>query len=424
MSNYEADAYRSVPEAEVECVYQQPSYRAQTKQEKGKNRGIAKTFLAGFLGALLACGLFFGATSLMGSKGGTTLGASTATSIAATETDSTLPEAVAAKCLPSVVSITVYSKQSTSYGSLLEQYFGTSGSTDSGQLTESSLGSGVVLSKDGYIITNYHVVEGAAALKVTIEGEEYEASVVGADESSDVAVIKVTNANGKEFTPIEIGDSDNLTIGEWVMTIGSPFGLEQSVATGIVSATNRSQVYDSSSSGSYGSSGTTTVYTNMIQTDAAINPGNSGGALVNAQGQLIGINTLITSYSGNYSGVGFAIPVNYALSLAQDIIAGKTPSHAQLGVSTVTITQSLAKRYGFSVDSGAYVSTVSSGSGADKAGLQQGDIITKIDSTTITSSSDVMLAVRSKNAGDTVEITFDRDGKTMTATATLGSDAS
>ena len=164
-----------------------------------------------------------------------------------------------------------------------------------------------------------------------IRDRQYDADVVGADPSSDVAVIKARDASG--LTAIEIGDSDDLVIGEWVMTIGSPFGLEQSVATGIVSATSRSQIMDSGTDMYGQSTGEATIYPNMIQTDAAINPGNSGGALVDADGKLIGINTLITSYSGNYSGVGFAIPVNYAVNLAQQIIDGKTPTHAQLGVS-------------------------------------------------------------------------------------------
>lgn len=419
MENYEQPIYEE-PVYE-QPTYQQPSYQSHQKPAREKKQSGVKPFVAGFVGALVACLLFFGATSLFGG-GHTVLGSSSVANIAASETAATLPEAVASKCLPSVVSVTVYSKQSAGYGSLLDLYFGgSSKNSDSAALQESSLGSGVVLSQDGYIITNNHVVEGADALTVTIEGEQYDATLVGTDASSDVAVIKVTNANGKQFTPIELGDSDNLTIGEWVMTIGNPFGLEQSVATGIVSATNRSQVMDSSGTGMGGSP---TVYANMIQTDAAINPGNSGGALVNAQGQLIGINTLITSYSGNYSGVGFAIPINYALGLAKDIIDGKTPSHAQLGVSTTTITSSLAKRYGFSVNEGAYVSIVSKGSAAEKAGVQEGDIITQIDGTKVSSSSDVMLAVRSKNIGDTVEITVNRDGKTQTLKATLGSDAS
>ena len=183
------------------------------------------------------------------------------------------------------------------------------------------------------------------------------------------------------------------------MTIGSPFGLEQSVATGIVSATSRSQIVNASTDQYGNSTGESTIYPNMIQTDAAINPGNSGGALVDADGKLIGINTLITSYSGNYSGVGFAIPVNYAVNLAQQIIDGKTPTHAQLGVSLSTVNAQNAKRYGLSVDEGAYVAAVSEGSGAAEAGLQEGDIVTKFDGKDVASASDLMLDVRSKNPG-------------------------
>ena len=411
----------------------QPAAAAQNqparKAKEASSPSGLKTFLLGFAGAAVACLLALGGLAITGNLGKTTvIGGSGSTAVEVSE-DTTLAQSVADKCLPSVVSIDVYESQtSSSYGSLFDYYFGGgssgSSSSNSSELVESSLGSGVVLSEDGYIITNYHVIEGAAALKVTIEGEEYDAEIVGSDESSDIAVIKVTNANGKKFTPMDIGDSDSLDIGEWVMTIGSPFGLEQSVATGIVSATNRSQVYSDSSSSYYNSgSSSTTIYTNMIQTDAAINPGNSGGALVNSKGQLIGINTLIESYSGNYSGVGFAIPVNYAVSLATQIINGQTPSHAQLGVSTTTITSSIAKRYGFSVSEGAYVSSVTSGSGAEAAGIQVGDIITAIDGSKVASGSDVQIAVRSKNVGDTVSVTLNRSGQTVEVTATLGSDS-
>ncbi|MBD9214060.1 MAG: PDZ domain-containing protein, partial [Senegalimassilia anaerobia] len=339
----------------------------------------------------------------------------------------TLPEAVAQKCLPSVAAIDVYTAQAST------DMFGRSTSS-SGTLTESSLGSGVVLSEDGYIVTNNHVVAGADALKVTVGGEEYDADVVGTDESSDIAVIKLRNASG--LTPVEIGDSDNLTSGEWVMSIGSPFGLEQSVATGIVSATSRSQIMSNSESGGgsdgygYGYGGSSsqsggyTIYPNMIQTDAAINPGNSGGALVDSNGKLIGINTLITSYSGNYSGVGFAIPVNYAVNIAQQIIEGKTPTHAQLGVSLSTVNSQNAKRYGLKVDSGAYISAVNSGSGAAEAGLEEGDIVTKFDGNSVSSASDLMLDVRSKNPGDKVTLEINRNGDTKQIEVTLGSDES
>ena len=162
----------------------------------------------------------------------------------------------------------------------------------------------------------------------------------------------------------------------------------------------------------------------MIQTDAAINPGNSGGALVDADGKLIGINTLITSYSGNYSGVGFAIPVNYAVNIAQQIIDGKVPTHAQLGVSLSNVNAQTAERYGLPVDEGAYIAAVNSGSGAAEAGLQVGDIVTKFDGQAVESASDLMLDVRSKNPGDKVTLEVNRNGETKEVEVTLGSDES
>ena len=335
-------------------------------------------------------------------------GSGSGTSITVSGEDTTLAEAVSQKCLPSVVNIDVYTKQSS------QTMMGMMGQT-SDELEESSLGSGIILSSDGYILTNYHVIEGADQLKVNAGGEEYIAQVVGTDESSDLAVLKI-DASG--LTAIEIGSSSDLTVGEWVMAVGSPFGLEQSVSTGIVSATSRttSALNDSSS-------GSSAVYTNMIQTDAAINPGNSGGALVDKDGKLIGVNTLIASSSGSSSGVGFAIPVDYAMNIAQQIIDGKTPSHAQLGITGTTVNSQLAKRYNLPVESGAYVTSVAAGSSAADAGIQEGDIITKLGDSSISSSSDLVLAVRSHNAGDNVQLTFNRNGQENTVSVTLGSDS-
>lgn len=393
------------------------------------NKSAGKTFAMGFAGAALACCLGLGAFGIWestnaqpanathsDSQSGVTLGATTDKEIVVDSDDITLPEVVADKCLPSVVAIDVYTDASAAYG----YGYGVSQNYGS-QLQQSSLGSGVVLSADGYIVTNNHVVEGADALKVTIEGQEYDAEIVGTDPSSDLAVIKAKDASG--LTVMELGDSDDLVIGEWVMTLGSPFGFEQSVATGIVSATSRSQTMSASTDMFGNATGETTVYANLIQTDAAINPGNSGGALVNAEGKLIGINTLITSYSGNYSGVGFAIPVNYAVNIAQQIIDGKTPTHAQLGVSLSTVTPEIAQRYGFAADSGAYIAAVNPDSAAAEAGIVAGDIVTGFDGKTVASADDLMLDVRGKNPGDAVTLTVVKsDGSTSDVSVTLGSD--
>lgn len=376
--------------------------------EKIPRKTGVKIFLLGFLGAVVACALAFGVYSALGKNSSSvTLGSDgSGTNITVTGDDATLAEAVAQKVLPSVVNINVYTaSQSQAQG------FMRSSSTQ--EYTQSSLGSGVILSDDGYILTNYHVIEGADKLQVVASGGEYEAKVVGTDPSSDLAVIKI-EASG--LPAVEIGSSSDLVTGEWVMAVGSPFGLEQSVSTGIVSAVSRS-------SSSLYSSESEAIYTNMIQTDAAINPGNSGGALVDKNGKLIGINTLIASTSGSSSGVGFAIPVDYAMKIAEQIIAGQTPSHAQLGVSLTTVNSSVAARYNLPVSEGAYVTRVTSSSGASKAGIAEGDIITKVGDSKVTSASDLIIAVRSHNPGDTVSVTFNRSGSEQTVDVVLGTDS-
>lgn len=376
--------------------------------EKIPRKTGVKIFLLGFLGAVVACALAFGVYSALGKNSSSvTLGSDgSGTNITVTGDDATLAEAVAQKALPSVVNINVYiASQSQAQG------FMRSSSTQ--EYTQSSLGSGVILSDDGYILTNYHVIEGADKLQVVASGGEYEAKVVGTDPSSDLAVIKI-EASG--LPAVEIGSSSDLVTGEWVMAVGSPFGLEQSVSTGIVSAVSRS-------SSSLYSSESEAIYTNMIQTDAAINPGNSGGALVDKNGKLIGINTLIASTSGSSSGVGFAIPVDYAMKIAEQIIAGRTPSHAQLGVSLTTVNSSVAARYNLPVSEGAYVTRVTSNSGASKAGIAEGDIITKVGDSKVTSASDLIIAVRSHNPGDTVSVTFNRSGSEQTVDVVLGTDS-
>lgn len=374
-----------------------------------KDRRNWKTFGFAFAGALVACALALGVFSLFNGNNSdyTIKETNSGITINANGDDMTLASAVAAKTLPSVVNINVYANTASQSISPFGVIPGTQGQTE---LQQTSLGSGVVLSADGYILTNNHVVDGADALEVVAEGETYEAKIIGTDPSSDLAVIKV---DGATLKPIEIGNSADLVVGEWVMAAGSPFGMEQSVSTGIVSAVNRS--YADEESGA--------IYTNMIQTDAAINSGNSGGALVDAEGKLIGINTLIMSTSGTSSGVGFAIPVDYAFGIAEQIIQGKSPSHAQMGVSMITVNDQIAQRFGLESTEGAYINSLVSGGAADKAGLKEGDVIVAVDGDEIISSSDLVLAVRAHNPGDQVQVTYLRDGKEETATVTLGSDS-
>ena len=387
----------------------QPMPQPDPKQPKKKGKGSFswKTFLTAFAGAAVACILALGIYTAVGlPSSSTVLGSSNGSNFTVQGEDVTLAEAISEKCLPSVVNIDVYTQTSSQgFMGMVDQ--------STSEYTESSLGSGIIISSDGYILTNYHVIEDADKLQVTAQGGEYEAQVVGTDPSSDLAVLKI---EATDLTAIEIGSSSDLTVGEWVMAVGSPFGLEQSVSTGIVSATSRT-------TSALNSDNSTAVYTNMIQTDAAINPGNSGGALVDKDGKLIGVNTLIASSSGTSSGVGFAIPVDYAINIAQQIIDGKTPSHAQLGVSATTVTSQLSERYGLGVDSGAYISSVTAGSSAAQAGIAEGDIITKLGDTDITSSSELVLAVRSHNVGDTVSVTYVRDGQESTVDVTLGADS-
>ena len=260
----------------------------------------------------------------------------------------------------------------------------------------------MILDTDGNILTNHHVVQGATALVVnTDDGNSYEAELVGADESSDLAVIRLKDPKSAKLTPIEVGDSDDIAVGEWVMAIGSPFGNEQSVSTGIVSALYRSTALQSASG--------TSIYANMIQTDAAINPGNSGGALVNDQGHLIGINSVIESYSGSSSGVGFAIPVNYAINIANQIIDGETPVHPYLGVSLMSVNAYNARTNELAVDSGAYVA-------------EKGDIVTAVDGEGIASADGLIIALREHEVGDEVTLTVVRGKEETEVKVTLGSD--
>ena len=383
-----------VPQGQGECGRETRT----VVKTRAKKLPVFLSALAGLVagGLLMVALVFTGALDINSDKGSVVSSNASQQSISIDTEDTTLPEVVSAKALPSVVSITT----------TIESAGLAMGGSDEGS---GSIGSGVILDTDGNILTNYHVIEGATDIVVTLDdGTSLEAELVGSDESSDLAVIRVKDASSASLTPIEVGDSDALTVGEWVMAIGSPFGNEQSVSTGIVTALP-------STSGS-------SIYANMIQTDAAINPGNSGGALVNDKGELIGINSVIESYSGSSSGVGFAIPVNYAINIAEQIVDGKTPVHPYLGVSLATVNALNARQNGLSVDAGAYVSDVAAGGPAAAAGIQKGDIITAVDGDAVSSADGLIIELREHEVGDKVTMTVVRGKDETEVEVELGSD--
>ena len=260
-------------------------------------------------------------------------------------------------------------------------------------------GSGFVYDSAGHIVTNNHVIANASAISVTFsDGSKYTATVVGADPSSDLAVLKV-NAPSSKLHPLALGDSGKLQVGDGVVAIGSPFGLEETVTTGIVSALNR----DISSTNNFTISG-------AIQTDAAINHGNSGGPLLNMSGQVVGINTQIESDSGGNEGVGFAVPSSTISTVASKLVSGQKVQHPYLGVYVGTA----ANR------SGAQISQVKSGSPAASAGLKAGDVITAFAGETIQTPDDLTAAVAAKAPGDKVSVTYVRSGTTKTTQVTIG----
>ncbi|MCH7231702.1 trypsin-like peptidase domain-containing protein [Glycomyces sp. L485] len=276
-------------------------------------------------------------------------------------------------------------------------------------VTNSAEGSGVVYSDDGYIVTNNHVVESANAAQVRFpDGDTADAEIVATDPTQDLAVLQVSGVD--DLTPITLGDSAEVQVGDATVAIGSPLGLEGTVTTGIVSALNRSmQVSGEDPQRGFGQSPGEAL-TGLIQTDAAINMGNSGGALVNGNGELIGINTAILSTESGNVGLGFAIPSNTVEDTVDQLIEHGSVEQGYLGVS-VSDTQG----------NGAMILGVESDSPADEAGLQEGDVITAVDGTQVTSASEVVSAVQSKASGDQITVTYVRDDQEETIDVTLTS---
>ena len=269
-----------------------------------------------------------------------------------------------------------------------------------------SAGSGVIFdAKAGYIVTNAHVVENASEITVTLQdGRDLKAEVVGSDEPSDVAVLKVKSES--TLVQIGLGDSAKVEVGDFVLAIGNPFGLQHTVTSGIISGLSRSGINPDG-------------YEDFIQTDASINPGNSGGALVNLRGELIGINTAILSRSGGNIGIGFAIPVNMAHSVMDQLIKFGSVKRGQLGVSMYTVTPDIAHSLGLPNALGALVSQVVDGSPAEKAGIHTGDVITSVNGQPVKSNSELRNSIGLMRVGDKVEIGLLRDGKPVKVTAII-----
>jgi len=263
---------------------------------------------------------------------------------------------------------------------------------------EQSLGSGVIVNQDGYIVTNNHVVEGASEIKVLLgDNREFSGRVAATDPRTDVAVIKISEHN---LPTILWGDSDRLQVGEWVLAIGNPFGLTQTVTAGIISATGRANVGIAD-------------YEDFIQTDAAINPGNSGGALVNVRGELIGINTAIFSRSGGYMGIGFAIPSNMVREVMESLVKKGKVTRGWLGVQIQPLTPELAEKFGLKDTRGILVSDVSENSPAAEAGMKRGDIILEFDGKRVEDPVHLRNGVAHTEPGKKVPVKIWRKGKEM-----------
>jgi serine protease Do len=310
----------------------------------------------------------------------------------------------AAKATPSVVYINSISQTGASY-SYWDLLFG-----GGGQQTQVSSGSGVIFSSDGFIVTNNHVVEAAEKIQVLYNKKSYDAELIGTDPSTDLAVLKIKEMN---LPAISLGNSKKLAVGEWVVAVGNPFSLSSTVTAGIVSAKGRriNIVEDKFPIESF------------IQTDAAINPGNSGGALVNRQGELVGINTAILSRTGSYTGYAFAVPVDIAKKVVDDLVKYGIPQKAIFGGNVIEYDFQNAKKYDLDINvkefRGVLLGSVDRNGAAAIAGLQEGDILTKLNAMDINSESAFEEELSYRYPGDKISITYVRDGKTSTTTVTL-----
>lgn len=390
------------------------SYDKSSNNKSGFGKSVIIPFVSGILGCSVVIGTCFGVPSIRNTIIGSSSSSISTTNNNSTQSDGYVKQVslgnysdtavyAANKILPSIVGIKIdYTVNATSI-------FGRTGST-----TATASGSGIIISEDGYILTNNHVVNSTStssfyeveeASKVTVklynDNTEYEAKIIGTDEQTDLAVIKI---NKTGLTAAELGDSDGVQVGEFAMAIGNPLGLSSSVTSGIISAVNR-EVTDED--------GNTYV---AIQTDASINSGNSGGALVNSQGQVIGVNTLKLSGTG-VEGVGFAIPINSTKDITDQLIKYSKVKRPYIGIGGIELDEKTAKVNNLVV--GIYVKQLEDFSAAEKGGVKVGDVITEVDGQKVTTMDEVNEIKNKKNIGDTLKLKIYRNGKYIDLTITL-----
>ncbi|SDW86119.1 trypsin-like peptidase domain-containing protein [Flavobacterium degerlachei] len=284
---------------------------------------------------------------------------------------------------------------------MLEYYYGYKGGQTQEQV---GTGSGVIISEDGYIVTNNHVVKGASEIEITLNNKKsYKAKLIGTDSKMDIALLKIDADEKLPYTTF--GNSDSVKVGEWVLAVGNPYNLTSTVTAGIISAKARN--LDASGIQSF------------IQTDAAVNPGNSGGALVNTRGDLVGINTMISSMTGSYVGYSFAVPSNIARKIIEDIMEYGNVQRGILGVEGGELNATASRELGIKQTEGFYISSVSKNSGAERSGLRKGDIIVKLDNQSIATFADLSGYINTKRPNDKVQVTFVRDGNNRTVPVVL-----
>ena len=382
---------------------EQPAWEAATKKKKNsiwKKSGVKVTAL------LLACALVGGGAGFGGAALARSVGVGGGTAIH--QSDRTVQE-VTVKKVTGQTLMTPAEVYASTVGSVVSINCSAVSTNIFGQRVESaSSGSGFVITQDGYIVTNHHVVASASSVKVTMyDGKEYSAAVVGSDSDYDVAVLKVETTG---LQPVTLGNSADVNVGDTVLAIGNPLGeLTFSMSQGIVSCCDRA----------INVSGTPF---NMIQVDASINPGNSGGPLMNLYGEVVGIvSAKYSSYSNTaVEGLGFAIPIGDVQAVITDIMEnGQITSKPSMGITAGTMTRQMAAQYQIDKDSGVFVYSVDKGGAGEKAGLRMGDVITKVDSTEITSMEDLTAAKKGRRAGDTVTVIYYRDGQNYSTELTF-----